>query len=343
VITIGQFKVGLCHGHQIVPWGDLEAQAILLRQLDVDLLVTGHTHRFAAHYYESGKIVVNPGSATGAFSTLAPWVAVGGGSLLVTLCALGCGGHFGGVFSVWLSVLAVWRLGLCAWVMGEKKIVVNPGSATGAFSTLAPWVLRVRLCLLVTICALCSSGHFGPIFSVWVCVLAVWRLGLCALLRERENRRESGERNGAFSTLAPWVAVGGGSLLVTICALCSGGHFGGVFSVWVCVLAVWRLGLCAWVMREKKNCRESGERNGGVQHARTVGVESTVVLVSNDMLCVIRRSFWCMIECVAVGIGCVAVGFVRMGDGGKKKNCRESGERNGGVQHAGTVGGGIRG
>eukprot|EP00161_Ancyromonas_sigmoides_P009293 TRINITY_DN2302_c0_g1_i4.p1 TRINITY_DN2302_c0_g1~~TRINITY_DN2302_c0_g1_i4.p1 ORF type:complete len:184 (-),score=65.51 TRINITY_DN2302_c0_g1_i4:22-573(-) len=72
VITIGQFKVGLCHGHQIVPWGDLEAQAILLRQLDVDLLVTGHTHRFAAHYYESGKIVVNPGSATGAFSTLAP-------------------------------------------------------------------------------------------------------------------------------------------------------------------------------------------------------------------------------------------------------------------------------
>lgn len=22
VITVGQFRIGLCHGHQIVPWGD---------------------------------------------------------------------------------------------------------------------------------------------------------------------------------------------------------------------------------------------------------------------------------------------------------------------------------
>jgi hypothetical protein len=63
---------------------------------------------------------------------------------------------------VWLSVLAVWRLGLCAWVMGEKKkIVVNPGSATGAFSTLAPWVVGLGGGLLITLCALCSGGHFG--------------------------------------------------------------------------------------------------------------------------------------------------------------------------------------
>jgi vacuolar protein sorting-associated protein 29 len=43
-LTIGQFKLGLCHGHQVVPWGDLDSLAMLQRQLDVDILVTGHTH-----------------------------------------------------------------------------------------------------------------------------------------------------------------------------------------------------------------------------------------------------------------------------------------------------------
>jgi vacuolar protein sorting-associated protein 29 len=47
VVTIGQFKIGLCHGHQII-------------------LVTGHTHKFEAHKHE-GKLLLNPGSATGAY------------------------------------------------------------------------------------------------------------------------------------------------------------------------------------------------------------------------------------------------------------------------------------
>jgi vacuolar protein sorting-associated protein 29 len=46
VLEIGGFKVGLCHGHQVVPWGDLESLALLQRRLDVDILVTGHTHEF---------------------------------------------------------------------------------------------------------------------------------------------------------------------------------------------------------------------------------------------------------------------------------------------------------
>ena len=45
VITIGDFKIGLCHGHQIVPWGDPESLANLQRKLDVDILITGHTHK----------------------------------------------------------------------------------------------------------------------------------------------------------------------------------------------------------------------------------------------------------------------------------------------------------
>ena len=66
-VKIGQFQLGLCHGHQVVPWGDQEALGALQRQLDCDILVTGHTHTFNA-YESEGKLFINPGSATGAFS-----------------------------------------------------------------------------------------------------------------------------------------------------------------------------------------------------------------------------------------------------------------------------------
>lgn len=64
---MGQFKIGLAHGHQIVPWGDAEALASLQRQLGVDILITGHTHKFEA-YEHDGKFFINPGSATGAYN-----------------------------------------------------------------------------------------------------------------------------------------------------------------------------------------------------------------------------------------------------------------------------------
>ncbi|KAL9272660.1 Vacuolar protein sorting-associated protein 29-like protein [Drosera capensis] len=68
-LTIGQFKLGLCHGHQVIPWGDLDSLAMLQRQLEVDILVTGHTHQFTAYKHEGG-VVINPGSATGAYSSI---------------------------------------------------------------------------------------------------------------------------------------------------------------------------------------------------------------------------------------------------------------------------------
>jgi len=69
VLNIGQFRIGLCHGHQIVPWGDRSSLAILQRQLDVDILITGHTHKFEA-FENNSKFYINPGSATGAYSAL---------------------------------------------------------------------------------------------------------------------------------------------------------------------------------------------------------------------------------------------------------------------------------
>jgi vacuolar protein sorting-associated protein 29 len=68
VVQLGSFRFGLCHGHEVVPWGDHEALAALQRKLNVDILVTGHTHKFEAYQYEN-KLFINPGSATGAFSS----------------------------------------------------------------------------------------------------------------------------------------------------------------------------------------------------------------------------------------------------------------------------------
>jgi len=69
VVTVGQFRIGVCHGHQIVPWGHAESLSLLNRQLECDILITGHTNKFEA-YEQEGKFYVNPGSATGAYSAL---------------------------------------------------------------------------------------------------------------------------------------------------------------------------------------------------------------------------------------------------------------------------------
>lgn len=70
VVTVGQFRIGLVHGHQVIPWGDPDSLAIIQRQLDVDILISGHTHKFEAYEHEN-KFYINPGSATGAYNPIA--------------------------------------------------------------------------------------------------------------------------------------------------------------------------------------------------------------------------------------------------------------------------------
>lgn len=67
VQTFGEVRVGLCHGHQIVPPGDRAVAAALQRKLDVDVLILGDAHKFQAYRHE-GRFVISPGSATGAFT-----------------------------------------------------------------------------------------------------------------------------------------------------------------------------------------------------------------------------------------------------------------------------------
>jgi vacuolar protein sorting-associated protein 29 len=59
----------------VVPWGDPESLANLQRQLDVDILITGHTHKHEVFEYEK-KYIINPGSATGAYSSFTRYAGV---------------------------------------------------------------------------------------------------------------------------------------------------------------------------------------------------------------------------------------------------------------------------
>jgi len=70
IVNIGHFKVGLIHGHQIVPWGNHEALENQMRKMDVDILVSGHTHVNEIFQSCTGKYLINPGSVSGAPSDL---------------------------------------------------------------------------------------------------------------------------------------------------------------------------------------------------------------------------------------------------------------------------------
>ncbi|KAK7455282.1 Vacuolar protein sorting-associated protein 29 [Stygiomarasmius scandens] len=62
-------KIGMVHGHQCVPIGDLDSLSAIARQMDVDVLLSGHTHSVQAVEYDN-RFFVNPGSATGAWTGL---------------------------------------------------------------------------------------------------------------------------------------------------------------------------------------------------------------------------------------------------------------------------------
>ncbi|KAI6231362.1 Vacuolar protein sorting-associated protein 29 [Aphelenchoides besseyi] len=69
IISVGAFRIGLIHGHQIVPWNDLRSLELTARQMNVDVLVSGHTH-VCKIYEKNGTFFVNPGSCTGAHTPL---------------------------------------------------------------------------------------------------------------------------------------------------------------------------------------------------------------------------------------------------------------------------------
>lgn len=69
VVTICDFRIGLIHGHQVTPWGTTDGLMRWQRKFNCDILVSGFTHQNTAENVE-GKVYINPGSATGAYTPL---------------------------------------------------------------------------------------------------------------------------------------------------------------------------------------------------------------------------------------------------------------------------------
>mmetsp|Transcript_8321 Transcript_8321/g.13773 ORF Transcript_8321/g.13773 Transcript_8321/m.13773 type:complete len:197 (+) Transcript_8321:76-666(+) len=69
VVQVGMFRVGIVHGHQVIPWKNQAALGRWRRKLGCDVLISGHTHQNEVVEYE-GHYHINPGSITGAYSSL---------------------------------------------------------------------------------------------------------------------------------------------------------------------------------------------------------------------------------------------------------------------------------
>jgi vacuolar protein sorting-associated protein 29 len=69
IVQVGMFRIGVIHGHQVVPWGDAAALARWRRKLSCDILISGHTHQNQVLEYD-GHYHINPGSITGAYSAI---------------------------------------------------------------------------------------------------------------------------------------------------------------------------------------------------------------------------------------------------------------------------------
>ena len=68
-IQIGDFNIGLIHGHQVLPWGDVNSLGMIQREMGCDTLISGHTHKTNV-VVKDNILYINPGSFTGAFSPL---------------------------------------------------------------------------------------------------------------------------------------------------------------------------------------------------------------------------------------------------------------------------------
>lgn len=72
VVQVGEFRIGLIHGHQLLPSASSQdAKTRLRHKLNVDILVSGHTGKNEV-IQENGYYYINPGSITGAYSSITP-------------------------------------------------------------------------------------------------------------------------------------------------------------------------------------------------------------------------------------------------------------------------------
>ena len=66
-VQIGEFKIGMIHGHQVFPAGDLNSLTNIQRELGCDILCHGYTHELSINA-KNNALFLNPGSISGTFS-----------------------------------------------------------------------------------------------------------------------------------------------------------------------------------------------------------------------------------------------------------------------------------
>ncbi|MHA1712313.1 MAG: YfcE family phosphodiesterase [Candidatus Freyarchaeota archaeon] len=71
-IEVHRLKIGLTHGTGVWPRGDERQLVKIAERMDVDILISGHTHRPAISL-RNGRLLINPGSATGAWGGSSDW------------------------------------------------------------------------------------------------------------------------------------------------------------------------------------------------------------------------------------------------------------------------------
>jgi vacuolar protein sorting-associated protein 29 len=59
VVQVGQFRIGIMHGHQILPYNSQESKARMRRKLNVDIFVSGHSHQNEV-VLQDGYYHINP-------------------------------------------------------------------------------------------------------------------------------------------------------------------------------------------------------------------------------------------------------------------------------------------
>jgi len=70
LLEVDGWRIGLIHGHIIYPRGDKEQLLEVAKRLNVHVLISGHTHSDFIHF-QGGILLLNPGSAVGAWSFVA--------------------------------------------------------------------------------------------------------------------------------------------------------------------------------------------------------------------------------------------------------------------------------
>ena len=67
VLNYSPVKIGVIHGHQIIPANDRLSLLFCAQSMDVDILLSGNTSKFEAYKFGE-RFFLNPGSATGTWS-----------------------------------------------------------------------------------------------------------------------------------------------------------------------------------------------------------------------------------------------------------------------------------